>query len=103
MIGQFFWRLGMPLAVLWYLGAVAMCIATSDGMPWQRENSVILLLVIGPIGSAALALFGTVVGCVAAGLSMIHRAMAIRRQRANAAAIAPPPSPPTPPQASARP
>jgi hypothetical protein len=70
MISQFFWRLGVPLAVLWYLGAVLLCItSTGEGIP-GRDDDVFLLLVIGPIGSAVLALLGGVLGFVFAGLSL---------------------------------
>jgi hypothetical protein len=67
MIGTFFWRLGVPLALLWYLGAVVLCFTD---VVWRREDVVLLLLVVGPIGSAALALAGGVLGFVFAGFSL---------------------------------
>jgi hypothetical protein len=72
MVGHFFWRLGVPLAVLWYLGIVLVCVV-SAGAASPREDAVLLLLVIGPIGSAALALLGGMLGFVVAGFSMAYR------------------------------
>jgi hypothetical protein len=68
MVSQFFWRLGIPLALLWYLGAVAISIISPGVGMLGRNDDLLLLLVIGPIGSAVLALLGGVLGVVFAGL-----------------------------------
>jgi hypothetical protein len=70
MVSQFFWRLGIPLAVLWYLGAVAISIISPGVGMLGRNDDLLLLLVIGPIGSAVLALLGGALGVVFAGLSL---------------------------------
>jgi hypothetical protein len=70
MVSQFFWRLGIPLAVLWYLGVLVISIISPGvGIP-GRNDDFLLLLVIGPIGSAVLALLGGALGVVFAGLSL---------------------------------
>jgi len=69
MVSQFFWRLGIPLAVLWYLGAVAISIMSPGVGMLGRNDDFLLLLVIGPIGSAVLALLAGALGFVFAGLS----------------------------------
>jgi hypothetical protein len=80
MISEFFWRLGVPLAVLWYLGAVLLCItSTSEGIS-GRNDDLFLLLVIGPIGSAVLALLGGAFGFVFAGLSLGFSQLNLRRR-----------------------
>jgi hypothetical protein len=54
---------------VWYLGALVISIISPGvGMP-GRNDDVLLLLVIGPIGSAVLALLGGALGFVFAGLS----------------------------------
>jgi hypothetical protein len=74
MVSQFFRRLGIPLAVLWYLGAVAISIISPGVGMLERNDEFLLLLVIGPIigpiGSAVLALFGGALGFVFADLSL---------------------------------
>jgi len=80
MVSQFFWRLGIPLAVLWYLGAVAISIISPGVGMLGRNDDLLLLLVIGPIGSAVLALLGGALGFVFAGLSLgVSRLKAKRR------------------------
>lgn len=70
MVSRFFWRLGVPLAVLWYLAALVISlISPGVGMP-GRDDDLLLLLVIGPIGSAVLALLGGALGFVFEGLSL---------------------------------
>ena len=80
MVSQFFWRLGIPLAVLWYLGAVAISIISPGIGMLGRNDDFLLLLVIGPIGSAVLALLGGALGVVFSGLSLgVSRLKAKRR------------------------
>jgi hypothetical protein len=82
MISEFFWRLGVPLAVLWYLGAVLLCItSTSEGIS-GRDDDLVLLLVIGPIGSAVLALLGGAFGFILSlGFSQLSLWRRLRRWR----------------------
>jgi len=70
MISEFFWRLGVPLAVLWYLGALAISIISPGVGTPGRNDDFVLLLIIGPIGSAVLALLGVALGFVFAGFSL---------------------------------
>jgi len=70
MVSQFFWRLGVPLAVLWYLGALAISIISPGVGTPGRNDDFVLLLIIGPIGSAVLALLGVALGFVFAGFSL---------------------------------
>ena len=70
MVSQFFWRLGVPLAVLWYLGALAISIISPGVGTPGRNDDFVLLLIIGPIGSAVLALLGAALGFVFAGFSL---------------------------------